>query len=166
MVILLDLDGVLITTPSWRAVESEPDGFFRFNAQATANLTTILAATNAAVVLTTSHRINFSLSQWTAFFNTRGLVPAAITKVNDQTTLPAPGSRASEITAWVARPGNPTNYVVLDDDPSLHGLPLAIKNRCVFTKPLIGLDTVATQQVLHILRSSAPPLSQCSSLSG
>ncbi|TVT42751.1 hypothetical protein FNT36_01255 [Hymenobacter setariae] len=153
MVILLDLDGVLITTPHWRAVENEPDGFFKFDARATANLATILAETNAALVLTTSHRINHSLAEWAAFFQIRGLAPAAISKVNDRTTLPPAGSRADEVAAWVAAHGTLANYVVLDDDLSLHGLPPAIKSRCVITKPLLGLDADATQQALHILRS-------------
>ncbi|MFD1872924.1 HAD domain-containing protein [Hymenobacter bucti] len=152
MVILLDLDGVLITTPAWRAVETEPDGFFRFNERATANLATILAETNAAVVLTTSHRINYSLAQWATFLRTRGLLPSAIMKVNDRSTLPPTGSRASEIAAWVAQADAPANYVVLDDDLSLHGLPNAIKSRCVITKPLLGLDADAMRQALHILR--------------
>jgi hypothetical protein len=155
MVILLDLDGVLITTPSWRAVATEPDGFFQFNARATANLAAILAETHAAVVLTTSHRINYSLAEWNVFFRTRGLFPSAISKVNDLTTLPPSGSRASEIAAWVAAQGERTNYVVLDDDLSLHGLPAALKRRCVITKPLLGLDADATQRVLHILREPA-----------
>jgi hypothetical protein len=159
MVILLDLDGVLITTPPWRAVETEPDGFFKFNERATENLAAILLATNAAVVLTTSHRINYSLAQWKAFFTARGLVPAAIAKVNERTSLPPPGSRAAEIAAWVAQPGAPAKYVVLDDDLSLHGLPAAIKSRCVFTKPLLGLDADATRQALHILCGNAPPFS-------
>jgi hypothetical protein len=157
MVILLDLDGVLITTPAWRAVETDPDGFFKFNERATANLAAILTATNAAVVLTTSHRINYSLAQWTVFFRTRGLFPSTITRVNDRTSLPKAGSRVSEIAAWVTQPGAPANYVVLDDDLSLHGLPAAIKSRCVFTKPLIGLDADATQRVLHILCGYTTP---------
>ena len=161
MVILLDLDGVLITTPAWRAVETEPDGFCKFDARATANLAALLAATHAAVVLTTSHRLHYSLAQWTAFFHARGLVPAAITKVNDRTTLPPAGSRAAEIAAWVAQPGAPANYVVLDDDLSLHGLPPAIKNRCVITKPLRGLDADATQRALHILRAHPTPTLAC-----
>ncbi len=150
MVILLDLDGVLITTPGWRAVETAPDGFFHFNARATHNLATILAATNAALVLTTSHRISYSLAEWAALLRTRGLFPATISKVNDRTTLPPSGSRASEIAAWVAA-HNTANYVVLDDDPSLHGLPAPIKSRCVITKPLLGLDAEATRQALRIL---------------
>ena len=142
MVILLDLDGVLITTPAWRAVETEPDGFFKFNARATTNLAAVLAATNAAVVLTTSHRLKYSLAQWSAFFYARGLVPAAITKVNDRTTLPPAGSRAAEIVAWVAQPGAPAN-------------------RCVITKPLLGLDADAAQRALHILRSHPAPTLPC-----
>lgn len=118
----------------------------------------ILAETNAAVVLTTSHRINYSLAQWATLFRTRGLTPSAITKVNDRSILPPSGSRASEITAWVAQAGASANYVVLDDDLSLHGLPAAIKNRCIITKPLLGLDADATRQVLHILRDHAAPL--------
>jgi len=158
MVILLDLDGVLITTPSWRAVETEPDGFFKFDARATANLATILDKTDAALVLTTSHRIHYSLAEWAAFLKARGLAPAAISKVNDRTTLSPVGSRADEVAAWVTTHGTHANYVVLDDDLSLHGLPLAIKSRCVITKPLLGLDADATQQALHILRSyPAPP---------
>jgi hypothetical protein len=154
MVILLDLDGVLITTPSWRAVEIAPDGFFQFDERATQNLAAILAETNAALVLTTSHRINYSLAEWATFFNTRGLVPSASSKVNDRTTLPPTGARAAEIAAWVATQSATTNYVVLDDDLSLHGLPPAIKTRCVITKPLLGLDAEATQKALHILRSN------------
>jgi hypothetical protein len=155
MVILLDLDGVLITTPSWRTLEIEPDGFFKFNTHATQNLAAILAETNAALVLTTSHRINYSLPEWTAFFKTRGLFPSAIRKVNERTALPPAGSRTAEISAWVATQDTATNYVVLDDDLSLHDAPPAIKSRCVLTKPLIGLDTDATQRVLHILYATS-----------
>lgn len=158
MVILLDLDGVLITTPSWRAVEIAPDGFFQFDARATRNLATILAETNAALVLTTSHRINYSLAEWRAFFTTRGLFPATISKVNDRTVLPPAGARATEIAAWVAAQSPNTNYVVLDDDLSLHGLPSDIKSRCVSTKPLLGLDAEATQKALHILRGNPTSL--------
>lgn len=104
------------------------------------------------MVLTTSHRINYSLVQWTAFFHARGLAPAALTKVN----APPPGARAAEIAAWVAAHG-PANYMVLDDDPSLHGLSPALKSRCVITNPLLGLNADAAQRALAILRSHATP---------
>ena len=160
MVVLLDLDGVLITTPAWRAVEAAADGFCQFNGRATTNLAAILAETQAALVLTTSHRISYSVAQWTTLLNARGLFPSAISKVNDRDTLPPPGSRAGEIATWVTQQ-EAVNYVVLDDDLSLHGLPAAIESRCVFTKPLLGLDATATRQALHILRSNATPPTPC-----
>jgi hypothetical protein len=156
MVMLLDLDGVLITTPAWRAVATAPDGFCQFNARATANLAANLAETKAALVLTTSHRLRYSVAQWNALLNARGLFPAAVSKVNDRATLPPAGARAGEIAAWVSQQAA-ANYVVLDDDLSLHGLPAAIKSRCVFTKRLPGLNAEATRQALHILRGTTPP---------
>jgi len=160
MVILLDLDGVLITTPAWRAVETAPDGFCQFNARATANLAGLLTETKAALVLTTSHRLRYSVAHWTTLLNGRGLFPSAITKVNDRATLPPAGARAGEIEAWVSQHG-PANYVVLDDDLSLHGLPPALKSRCVITKPLLGLDGDAARQALAILRGPATPTLPC-----
>jgi len=135
-------------------VPTESDGFFQFNERAVKNLAYLLAETDAAVVLTTSHRINYSLTQWQEFLLNRGLRPRAISKINMRTALPPAGSRAAEIEDWVNRLGQGENYVVVDDDLSLHGLPAAIKHRCVLTKPLIGLDEIATQQALTIFRAN------------
>lgn len=85
MVILLDLDGVLITTPPWRAVAMAADGFCQFNEKAAKNLAYILAVTKASIVLTTSHRINYSLSQWREILHNRGIDSPLISKVNDLT---------------------------------------------------------------------------------
>ncbi|RZL12876.1 MAG: hypothetical protein EOO62_09865 [Hymenobacter sp.] len=154
MTILLDLDGVLITTPAWRAVEQHADGFLQFNTQATANLASLLHETKAAIVLTTSHRITYSLDEWAALLRTRGLHPSALTKVNDHTSLRPARTRAAEIMAWISQHEATENYVILDDDLSLHGLPPALKSRWVPTKPLIGLDKAATRQALSILQEN------------
>ncbi|MGI4874518.1 MAG: HAD domain-containing protein [Janthinobacterium lividum] len=152
MVVLLDLDGVLITTPPWRPLEIQADGFFKLNEKAAANLAGILTQTQAAVVLTTSHRINYSVEQWREILQTRGINPASITKINDCRTVADMADRATEIAEWVSRQPAELNYVVLDDDLSLHDLPAAIRQRCVLTKPLLGLDADATRQALTILR--------------
>ena len=151
MVFLLDLDGVLITTPAWRPVPVLADGFFCFNEQATANLSQLLSETKARLVLTTSHRINYSLAQWAQFLAARGLHPAGIAKVNAASTLAEMSRRDTEIITWVQHQEKLENYVVIDDDLSLHNLPAAIKQRCVFTKPLLGLDAEATQRVRAVL---------------
>ncbi|WP_210515496.1 HAD domain-containing protein [Hymenobacter terricola] len=151
MVILLDIDGVLVTTPAWRAVELQDDGFMKFNARAANNLGRIIDQTQARIVLTTSHRINYSLGEWQVILQTRGINSPLIAKINDVATLNCMGDRADEIAEWVASRSDGETYVIIDDDLSINRLPEAIKARCVLTKPLIGLDEEAMTKVLDIL---------------
>ena len=71
MTILLDIDGVLVTTPSWKQVEHLSDGFMKFSDVAVSNLATLYKETKASVVLTTTHRINYSENQWKEIFKFR-----------------------------------------------------------------------------------------------
>ena len=47
MKILLDFDGVIVTTPTWQTVEHLNDGFMAFNKRCVNNLSEILAVTQA-----------------------------------------------------------------------------------------------------------------------
>jgi hypothetical protein len=152
VVILLDIDGVLVTTPPWRAVELEADGFLKFNERAANNLVRITDQTKAGIVLTTTHRINYSIGEWQAFLQTRGIHSPLISKINDVVTIGGMADRAAEIAEWVSLNVGET-YVIIDDDLSIHRLPQAIKARCVLTKPMIGLDEEATFKALNILSS-------------
>ena len=154
MVVLLDLDGVLVTTPPWRAVESEADGFMKFNQLAAKNLARLLDETQAAVVLTSTHRINYSVEEWKVLLNARGIAPSSVEKINDLATLDLMPARGLEIEAWVVQGGHNKNYVILDDDLSINGLSGEIKSRFVQTMPLIGLNEEATLKALAILYSN------------
>jgi hypothetical protein len=151
VVVLLDIDGVLVTTPPWRAVESEADGFMKFNSSAAKNLARIFDETQAAVVLTSTHRINYSIEEWKAILNARGIVPSSIAKINDLAALDLMPARGLEIEAWVSKGGHKENYVILDDDLSINGLSDEIKSRFVQTSPLIGLNEEATLKALAVL---------------
>jgi hypothetical protein len=59
MTILLDIDGVLFTTPIWQQVEILKDGFMKFNENATDNLALLYHKTKANIVLTSTHRIKY-----------------------------------------------------------------------------------------------------------
>ena len=152
MIILLDIDGVLITTPGWRPVEQHADGFFKFNQHATQNLIRLLEATNASFVLTTTHRIAYSTIEWLAIFNGRGIFPSGIDKINGASSVAEISDRASEIAAWVSEQAAGLNYVVIDDDLSINGLPAPIKGRCILTKPLIGFDAEAVEKALRLFQ--------------
>ncbi len=151
MTILLDIDGVLVTTPSWQRVEILDDGFMKFNEKAAHNLQHIVTQTNADIILTSTHRVNFSIEEWKKIFTARVITAKSISKLNDRTKLADMGSRAEEIAAWVAGNGMQHNYAVIDDDTSLHSLPNEIKMRCVITKSLIGIDEQTVEAVLKIL---------------
>jgi hypothetical protein len=149
--ILLDIDGVLVTTPAWRAPEQLTDGFLKFNERAANNLAKIIDTTNATIVLTTTHRVNYSVEKWKELLATRGIFPSSIAKLNDLTRLNDLGDRCTEIKEWVDQQKNDRNFVIIDDDLSLNGLPSSIKEKFVLTKPMIGLDEEATLQAIKIL---------------
>jgi len=44
-------------------------------------------------------------------------------------------------------------FVIIDDDTSLNGLPEVLKSRLVSTKPLIGLRFEHVQKALNILNT-------------
>ena len=151
MTILLDIDGVLVTTPPWRTIEQDSDGFLKFNKKAAKNLARIVYETKAAIVLTTTHRINYSINKWEEILQTRGIYPSSISKLNDIATLNEMADRATEIKEWVDKQKKDEKFVIIDDDLSINDLPAIIKEKCVLTKPLIGLDDEATLRALYIL---------------
>jgi hypothetical protein len=148
--ILLDIDGVLVTTPGWKRVELLKDGFLEFNKRATDNLIKLLSSAATEIILTTSHRKNYSLPQWKDILEARGIPVNDLKKIDESEALHTK-SRADEIIDWIKMYGNGKNYVIIDDDSSLDNLPLRYKNKWVKTKPLIGLDDEATNKALHIL---------------
>ena len=154
MTILLDIDGVLVTTPSWQPTEQLSDGFMKFNQAAVENLAVVYKETNASIVLTTTHRINFDEAKWKDIFRTRGLNFQTITKLNNKTKIDQLADRATEIREWVEQNGQNENYVIIDDDSSLNGLTDDIKERWVSTKQLIGFDKDAKVKTLNILTSN------------
>ncbi|MDO7873735.1 HAD domain-containing protein [Hymenobacter sp. ASUV-10] len=151
-VILLEFDGVLVTTPIWRPVELLADGFMKFNEKAAGNLNRIIELTGAELILTTTHRITYGIDEWCRLLATRGIRAPRISKINEAATISAMSKRAAEIEAWVTKCGV-KNYVVIDDDSSINGLPDFIKNRFVQTKPMLGLDDESARKALGILRS-------------
>jgi hypothetical protein len=150
MVILLDIDGVLVTEPSWKKVEIGADGVMLFNKQSAENLVDILSLTGADVVLASTHRISFTIERWLEIFKIRGIAINKLSKLNDRQSLSDMQDRGSEIQEWIHKNGE-ANYVIIDDDLSINNLPTAIKQRWVTIKPHIGIDIEAKQKVLDIL---------------
>lgn len=151
MIILLDIDGVLETTPTWRQVEIHSDGFMKLNEKALENLSILHKRTNASIVLTTTHRINYDETKWKEIFRLRGLNVETISKLNNKTEISQLLDRGTEIKEWVEKKGKGQNYVIIDDDQSINALPEYLKERWVATRPSIGFDKEALEKALLIL---------------
>jgi hypothetical protein len=158
MFILLDLDGVMVTTPPWKQVEELDDHFSKFSPKAAGNLQRIITETEASIVLTTSHKSRFSNKEWKDIFHKRGVLVHSISKLSDNTENL---SRKAEILNWLEKEVH-DNFVILDDDKSLYDLPSFAREKCIITSPLIGLDEVSAVNAIQMLNNTAKALSDTS----
>lgn len=149
MLILLDIDGVMVPATSWRPSEILADGFANFSNRAVVSLQKIISDTGATIVLTTSHKSRYSNSEWEQIFKDRG-INTRISRLEDNV---ASLNRKEEIIRWFAITQTSENFVILDDDKSLNGLPEYIKDKLVLTSATVGLTTEHTESAIKILRA-------------
>ncbi len=139
----------MVTTPSWKKIEFLDDELSKFNERAVNNLLKIISETGASIVLTTSHKFSFTLTEWKNIFNKRGIEINSLERLeNNLQNL----SRKDEILNWFNK-GVSQSFVIIDDDKSLNDLPYNIKSKCVITSSLIGLDDEATTHAINILNN-------------
>jgi hypothetical protein len=152
MLILLDIDGVLVPANPWKKPEFMQDGFPVFNARSVQALQKILSETNASVLLTTSHKTKYNVSQWRDLLKLRGINPKKIQRLS---TNSLQTTRVDEILDWYGTKHTPgEDFVIIDDDKMLNGLPPDIKNKLVLTSPSIGLTDELADEAISILRKT------------
>ena len=138
MLIFLDIDGVMAPAKSWQRPDILEDGFVDFSSKAVRVLQDVLAQNaDTTIVLTTSHKSRFSLSQWKLIFERRGLRVNKIQSLNDNTDFQ---SRKIEILNWFASNDIDEDFIIIDDDKSLNDLPTFYKDRLILTSSLVGLN--------------------------
>ena len=138
MLVFLDIDGVMAPAKSWQRPDILEDGFVDFSSKAVTVLQDILAQNpNSTIILTTSHKSRFSLSQWKIIFERRGLNVNKLESLNDNTNFQ---SRKVEILNWFDSNDIHEDFIIIDDDKSLNDLPKFYKDRLVLTSTLVGLN--------------------------
>ena len=134
----MDIDGVMAPAKSWQRPDILEDGFVDFSSKAVSVLQDILAQNpNSTIILTTSHKSRFSLSQWKIIFERRGLNVNKLESLNDNTDFQ---SRKVEILNWFDSNDIHEDFIIIDDDKSLNDLPTFYKDRLVLTSSLVGLN--------------------------
>ena len=138
MLVFLDIDGVMAPAKSWQRPDILEDGFVDFSSKAVTVLQDILAQNpNSTIILTTSHKSRFSLSQWKIIFERRGLNVNKLESLNDNTDFQ---SRKVEILNWFDSNDIHEDFIIIDDDKSLNDLPTFYKDRLILTSSLVGLN--------------------------
>jgi hypothetical protein len=148
MLIFLDIDGVMVPANSWKRPEFLNDGFPTFSHKATQALQKIISETSADIILTTSHKSTYSITEWYNIFNNRGI------NINNINRLPGNSAflnRNDEILNWFNYNNMPKNFVIIDDDRSLNALPKHLKDKLILTSPLIGLTNDLAIDAISIL---------------
>lgn len=145
MLILLDIDGVMVSGASWKRPEILEDGFFAFEPNAARALQKIISQTGATILLTSSHKTRYTRLQWMNIFKVRNI---NVSEIDFLPTDTLKMTRKEEIMAWFDTKSNDERFVIIDDDKSLNSLPPVIKERFVLTSSLAGLtDELATEAI-------------------
>jgi predicted nuclease of predicted toxin-antitoxin system len=143
MIILLDLDGVLIPAKSWLRPEILNDGFPSFSVSAVNTLNKIINS-QTKIVLTTSHKDNYTVSEWVDIFKIRGIIVNDLSIMPNYSTFPV--SRRESIEIWCI--ANTEEFIIIDDDKSLNDLPINIKKNLIQTSSFIGLREENIEQLI------------------
>ena len=142
-VIILDLDGVLITTPSWKADLVHLDGYSAFNEKCVDYFN--LLETNAEIWLSSTRRTRKSLVEFKEIFKNRnvfkdltGFIP------NIQR------NRNEEIKYFLELNKNIKNYLIIDDDITLSGY--YSNKEWTQTLPLLGFTNEKYLEASKIIK--------------
>lgn len=133
LTLILDLDGVLITTPPWKKDEIDLDGYSKFNQSCVDNLNELLSLADFDIWLSSARREVKSIEEFNTIFrnrNIKGVIGGFLPKYKN---------RKEEIFKFIDD-YKPIRYLILDDDKSLNGLDSIIKNRLVLTDLMYGFD--------------------------
>lgn len=151
-IIFLDIDGVLCTQSQWKSEIMAEDGYSQFNQQCVEKLNKLIEQTNAKVILTSSRRINKTTEEFAAIMQRRGISGGLLGKINENTQLSSV-SRGDEIRQWMEKYGEPTKYVIIDDDSRIAQIGEPYVKHWVRTTYHRGFDEEALERALTILKA-------------
>ncbi len=147
--IILDIDGVLITTPMWKPDKMHADGYSDFCEKCVQNLNKLTEGRNTEIIVSSSRRKGKTLDQLKTIFLNRGIA-APVTGMLPQNEISGHRNRREEILYYVES-NSLDHSIIIDDDLSLHELPMSLKHRCVLTTYAVGFDEKALDTAMLML---------------
>jgi HAD domain in Swiss Army Knife RNA repair proteins len=146
MLLFLDIDGVMVPAKGWKKPELLSDGFAAFSGKAVSVLQNLISK-NTTVVLTSSHKSNYSVDEWKNIFRKRGIYIEKIRLLDKNINNLG---RKDEIERWFRLNNTHEDFIIIDDDKSLNSLPEYLKRNLILTSPLVGLTNEHLVQANNI----------------
>ena len=146
--LILDLDGVLVTSPPWRSDELDLDGYSKFNTNAVENLKLLAQRFSFDIWLIPSRRSGKTVVEFNRIFSNRGVrqpIKDFVPLMNDIV------SRRIEIERFLDGMKF-DNLLILEDDKSLRHFDFKFKDYWVEMSPLIGFDKYSLLKATEICK--------------
>jgi hypothetical protein len=147
LILILDLDGVLITTPPWKADSIGVDGYSDFNKNCVAQLNKLLSIHHFEIWLSSSRRKGQSLAFLNTIFSNRGI----LTPITGFLPIHSDKKDRKEEVEFFLQENQVSNFLILDDDKSLNDLEEALKSKLVLTSYLKGFNEEKLKEALDKL---------------
>ncbi len=147
LTIILDLDGVLITTLPTQPEVLHTDGYTDFNKDCVANFNTLVKEVDADVWLISARRKGKSLTEMQSIFKARGIDAPIIGMV----PVYAEGMKRNHEAQRFVRENNLEHFLLIDDNRVLRQLPRTMKNRLVQTDFARGFDEEKLEEARRLL---------------
>lgn len=147
-VLILDLDGVLIITPPWKADRIHLDGYSDFNEVCVNTLNQLLSQTNFEIWLSSSRRAVKTLTEFNQIFSNRGIDREIVGFLPEYIDC---NNRKEEIVRFIQE-FKISEFLIIDDDKSLGGIADNLKPYLVMTELTKGLDKEKFEEAIEKMR--------------
>ena len=147
LILFLDLDGVLITSPPWRPGEIDKDGYSTFNKICIENLNKLLDEGYFEIYLTSARRRTKAKDEMNKIFKTRGVG----SKIKDYIPISEKRiSRKQEIEDFINE-NEVRRFLIIDDDKSLNTF--EPKTNLIQTDYLKGFTSDKLEEAIQKVKS-------------
>ncbi len=136
-ILILDLDGVLITNPSWKADQIHSDGYSEFNKSCVENLNRLLTLAEFDIWLSSTRRTVKTLTEFNLIFKNRGMNKKIVGFLPEYSDCK---NRKEEIHKFITE-FKVSDFLIIDDDKSLNGLESGIKESLILTELTKGFNS-------------------------
>ncbi len=148
--LILDLDGVLITNPSWKADRIHSDGYSEFNESCVENLNRLLTLAEFDIWLSSTRRTVKTMNEFNLIFKNRGIKKDIVGFLPEYADC---RNRKEEIQKFITE-FKASDFLIIDDDKSLNGLKSKIKESLILTELTKGFNSEKLKEAIDKTNSS------------